>query len=303
MMTRTFLLPLLGFFFVLGLGGCREPEDSLDSASSPAVLRFTAIPDNDETLLRQRMAPLAEYLSKEMGVQFEYLHVTNYTAAVQALERGDAYMGWFGGLTGVQARRRTEGRAVAQGAEDTEFYSWFIAHKSAGLAPSPSEFPSGIRGKSLTFGSTQSTSGRLMPEFFIARNIEGKMKDIFSSVGYSGSHSNTIRAVKSGAYQVGCVNGSDWDRAVATGKQGDALGIWKTPTYFDYNWSVRGDLDEVYGEGFADRLQEALLKIDPLKDKTYARIMQAFTRSRFVEATNENYKAIETTAQELGLLR
>ncbi len=43
MMTRTFLLPLLGFFFVLGLGGCREPEDSLDSASSPAVLRFTAM--------------------------------------------------------------------------------------------------------------------------------------------------------------------------------------------------------------------------------------------------------------------
>ena len=301
-LTSSVLIAVL-YVLTLSIIGCGEPEAVERAIDSPEVIRFTAIPDNDETLLRQRLAPLADYLTEAMGVRFEYQHVTNYTAAVQSLDRGDAFLGWFGGLTGVQARQRTGGRAIAQGMEDTAFYSWFIAHKSSGLTSTASKFPSGIRGRTLTFGSSQSTSGRLMPEFFIRKNMDGDLSDVFKSVGYSGSHSNTIRAVQSGAYQVGCVNGADWDRQVAAGTEGDAVGIWKTPTYFDYNWSVRGDMDEVYGRGFADRLTKALLAIDPSSNKKHASIMKAFTRSKFVAAANEDYSAIKETAEKLGLLR
>ena len=30
--------------------------------------------------------------------------------------------------------------------------------------------------------------------------------------------------------------------------------IWQTPPYPDYNWTIRGDVDETFGEGFADRV-------------------------------------------------
>ena len=38
--------------------------------------------------------------------------------------------------------------------------------------------------------------------------------------------------------------------------------IWRTPFYADYNWTVRPDVDEMFGDGFTDRLQQALLAID-----------------------------------------
>jgi phosphonate transport system substrate-binding protein len=62
-------------------------------------------------------------------------------------------------------------------------------------------------------------------------------------------------------------------------------------------------MDEVYGRGFTDRLTKALLAIDPSSNKEYAAIMNAFARSKFVAAANEDYNAIKETAEKLGLLR
>ena len=269
----------------------------------PKVIRFTAIPDNDETMLRERMRPLAEHLSAKLGVKFEYFHVADYAASVKALQNGDAFLGWFGGLTGVQVRARTNGQAIAQGEEDKAFYSYLVAHKSTGLKEGTDKFPEDIKGKKFTFGSESSTSGRLMPEFYIRQHFKKAPKEIFSDVGFSGSHSITLRLVNAGTWEVGAVNGKDWEIAKEKGDVNDSVAIWKTPTYADYNWTVRGDIDKVYGDGFTKKIQDTLLAIDPAQNEEQAAIMKAFTRKRFIAASNSDYKAIEDTAKELGLLR
>ena len=48
---------------------------------------FTAIPDEDETRLRQRFDKVAVYLTKELGVKVRYIPVKSYAAAVTAFRR------------------------------------------------------------------------------------------------------------------------------------------------------------------------------------------------------------------------
>ena len=259
---------------------------------------FTAIPDQDETRLVERFTRVAEYLQVKLGVTVKYLPVKSYPAAVTAFTNNQVQLAWFGGFTGVQARRQVAGsEAIAQGAEDVAFKSFFIANSKTGLAPSK-EFPKAIAGKSFTFGSRASTSGRLMPEYFV-RNAFGRGPDeVFARVGFSGDHSRTIQLVQSGAYEVGALDYSVWELDKKAGKidAAQVTAIWETPTFPDYQWTVRGDVDRVYGEGFKAKLTAALLAIDD------PAILGQFARSKFIPAKNSDYGPIEEVGKVTNLL-
>lgn len=259
---------------------------------------FTAIPDQNEAELVRRFQQVADYLSGQLQVDVRYIPVKSYPAAITAFRNNQVQLAWFGGLSGVQARRAVPGsEAIAQGYEDQFFKSYFIAHKSAAIEAGE-DLPKAVAGRTFTFGSKGSTSGRLMPEFYIREAFGEAPEAVFSRVGFSGDHSRTIALVQSGAFEVGAVNYAVWDKAVANGDVDteQVSVIWTTPAYADYQWTVRGDIDRQFGTGFKDRLTQALLAID---DKA---ILDGFPRSGFVPANNDVYKAIEQTAQSIGLL-
>jgi len=262
------------------------------------TLVFTAIPDEDETRLVERFTQYAKYFEGKLGVPVRYLPVKSYPAAVTAFTNNQVQFAWFGGLTGVQARLAVPGsQALAQGAEDLEFKSYFIAHASTGLTRSK-DFPKGIEGKTFAFGARASTSGRLFPEHFIRQALGKDPDKAFARVGYSGDHSRTIQLVQSGAYQVGVLNHLVWEQEVKSGKvDTKAVSvIWETPTYPDYHWVARGDIDKTFGAGFVGRLQAALLGVDDPK------LLAIFDRTRFVPAKNDDYKVIEDVGKLTGLV-
>jgi phosphonate transport system substrate-binding protein len=259
---------------------------------------FTAIPDQDETRLRERFDKVAHYLHEQLGVEVKYVPVKSYAAAVTAFRNNQVQLAWFGGLSGVKARLLVPGsQAIAQGYEDQFFETYFIAHKSTGLTAGE-DFPGGIEGKTFTFGSKGSTSGRLMPEYRVREHFKKAPDAVFKRVGFSGDHSRTIALVQSGAYQVGAVNFKVWEKELEAGKvdETEVSVIWKTPTYPDYQWTIRGDVNATWGEGFSDRLKEALLGI------TDPDVLAAFPRKRFVPAENADYQPILDTAKAIGLL-
>ncbi|MDO0945900.1 MULTISPECIES: putative selenate ABC transporter substrate-binding protein [Chromohalobacter] len=271
---------------------------------STAVLadtfRFTAIPDEDQSRLEERFDKVAAYLENALGVEVEYVPVKSYGAAVSAFRNDQVQLAWFGGLTGVQARRLVPGsRAIAQGKEDAEFRTYFIANRDSEIDVQGDDLPKNVQGKAFTFGAKTSTSGRLMPEYFIREQFGAPPKSLFSRVGFSGDHSRTIALVESGAYDLGAVNFKVWDAAVADGRvDTDKVDvIWKTPTYPDYQWTLRGDADERYGAGFTGKVRKALL------DMTDPALLASFPRSGFIPADNDDYAPIEDVGEELGLLR
>ena len=268
------------------------------SVSAAETFVFTAIPDQDETRLRARFDQVATYLSDKLSVDVKYVPVKSYAAAVTAFKNDQVQLAWFGGLSGVRARQLVSGsEAIAQGYEDQYFVTYFIANTSTGLSFSQ-DFPRQIEGKTFTFGSKGSTSGRLMPEFHI-RNTFGKSPDeVFSRVGFSGDHSRTIALVQSGSFEVGALNFKVWEKESALGKIDPAKVnvIWATPTYPDYQWSIRGDVDKRFGDGFQAQVRDALLGLEDTA------ILEAFPRQSFVPATNDLYKPILDTAKSIGLI-
>ena len=266
--------------------------------ASAETFVFTAIPDEDETRLRARFQSVADYLAEELDVDVRFVPVKSYAAAVSAFRNDQVQLAWFGGLSGVQARARVPGsRALAQGAEDAEFVTYFIAHQSTGLAPD-SGLSDELRGKTLLFGSKGSTSGRLMPEYYLRKTFDAAPGEIFSRVGFSGNHSRTAALVASGAYDVGALNYTVWENEVEAGDidAGKVHIIYQTPPYPDYQWSARGDLDQRFGEGFTQRLQQALLNMDD------PALLESFPRSSFIPASNEDYDVIRQVAEEIGLI-
>ena len=267
-------------------------------AEEPKTLVFSAIPDQDESALKARFGKVADYLSKTLEVPVKYVPVKSYAAAVTGFRNDQLQLAWFGGLSGVKARLLTPGaQAIAQGEEDPQFHSYIIAHHSTGLTASD-DFPKGIEGKSFTFGSKGSTSGRLMPEYFIRQGLEKSPKVAFKTVGFSGNHSRTVTLVESGAYEVGAVNFKVWDKMVAEKKvdTSKVSAIWKTPAYPDYQWTIRGDVDAKWGEGFTEKVKQALLSMDDPE------LLAAFPRSSFISATNEDFLPVQETAKAIGLL-
>ena len=184
--------------------------------------------------MAERFAKVADYLQAKLGVPVRYVPVKSYPAAVTAFTNNQVQLAWFGGFTGVQARRAVPGsEAIAQGAEDVAFKSYIIANSKTGIAPSK-EIPKDIAGKTFTFGARASTSGRVMPEYFLRQANGGKSPDeVFSKVGFSGDHSRTIQLVQSGAFEVGVLDYSVWETEKKAGKVDETKVsvIWELPDF------------------------------------------------------------------------
>ncbi|MDY6797473.1 MAG: putative selenate ABC transporter substrate-binding protein [Pseudomonadota bacterium] len=269
------------------------------SAAQPFV--FTAIPDEDETKLVERFRGVADYLEAQLGVEVRYIPVKSYAAAVSAFRNNQVQLAWFGGLSGVQTRRLVPGsEALAQGKEDVAFHTYFIANTATGTEPVDTlgELEGKLDDLTFTFGSKGSTSGRLMPEYYLRETFGKAPEDIFARVGFSGNHTRTLRLVESGTYDMGALNFKVWDKELEAGNiDTDAVRIvWKTPAYPDYQWTIRGDVNERYGQGFKEKVRQALLKLEDPE------LLESFPRSGFIPASNKDYAPIEAVGEQIGIL-
>ena len=284
-MGRTILSASLFSLFCIGLSHAQQ-------------FRFTAIPDENTARLKQRFDKVAAYLSRELDIPVDYIPVKSYSASVVAFKNNEVQLAWFGGLSGVKARRAVKGAvAIAQGTEDMEFVTYFIANAGTRIGKS-NAFPTEVEGRTFTFGSKGSTSGRLMPEFFIRKHLGKPPLKVFKRVGFSGDHSKTLALVQSGSYEVGALNYKVWQNEMAAGNVDTSRVriIWETPPYPDYNWTIRGDVEEKFGEGLIEKVQRVFLD---MKDTD---LLGSFPRSGFIRADNAMYGPILDTAIELGII-
>ncbi len=299
-MTRRTLL--LGTGATLLLSACGGGGAA---GSDARQLGISAIPDQDPELLNRLYPAVAERFADATGLEVAYRPVTDYTAVVRAFEIGDIHLAWMGGLTGVQARERVPGAtAVAQRDIDADFRSLFIAHTDSGLRPFDQvDGLRGLAGHTLTFGSETSTSGRLMPQYFM-RQAGLEPRDLKGKPGFSGSHDATIELVAGGSFEAGAVNKQVWDATVAADDidLSKVVVLWRTPGYADYHWLARPDLDKTFGAGTQEKVLDLLLGLDR-QDAEDAELLGLFGAKSFVRTRNSAYDRIEDVARELGLLR
>ena len=275
---------------VAGLALCASAVTSF----AADVLRVSAIPDEAPTELLRKFKPLGAYLEQQTGMKVEFVPVADYPAVVEALATDRLDMAWLGGFTFVQVNLKT-GNAIplVQREQDAQFTSKFITSD-----PNVKSLAD-LKGKTFAFGSISSTSGSLMPRYFMLQdNI--KPESWFSRVAYSGAHDATAAWVQAGKVDAGVLNASVWDKLVTSGKvdTSKVKVFATTPAYFDYNWTVRGTLDPA----LAEKLKQAFLALDPA-NPAHKAILDLQAASRFIATKPENYKGIEDAARAADLLK
>src|SRR6266540_2316525 len=258
-------------------------------SEAQTTLKVSAIPDEAPTELQRKFAPLGKYLEAHIGMPVEFIPVTDYAATVEGLAAKKLDMVWYGGFTFVQARIRTNGTAIplVQRAEDEKFQSVFITQPNSGI-----NSLADLKGKTFTFGSPSSTSGHLMPRWFLLQQGIDPDKD-FKRVAFSGAHDATALQLAGGKVDAGAMNISVWHKMLEEKKldPSQIKVFYTTPPYYDYNWTVCGDLDPA----LVQKLQDAFLGLDPTQPAHKA-ILDLQRASKFIPTTPENYKSIEQAA-------
>ncbi|MEK6665254.1 MAG: putative selenate ABC transporter substrate-binding protein [candidate division NC10 bacterium] len=266
------------------------------AADVPDVLKVSAIPDENPNELLRIYTPFALYLAKELRMKVHFTPVVDYAATVEGLAARKLDLVWYGGFTSVQAVRRTNGtaRRLVLRQEDAEFKSVFIARPGSGI-----NSLAGLKGKTFSFGSVGSTSGHLMPRFFVLKAGLNPERD-FKQMAYSGAHDATALWVESGKVDAGALNFLVWDKLVQT-KKVDLSKVnvfWTTPPYVDYVWTARGDLDK----GLQEKIAAAFLKLD-YANPDHKQLLDLHRTRKYIKAIDEDWKGIEEAAMAAGLLK
>ena len=277
---------------------CLSATLALTSTSVVAqskILRVSAIPDEAPTELQRKFAPLGRYLEREVDMQVSFVPVSDYAAVVESLNTKKLDLAWLGGFTYVQAKIMSKGAVVplVQRAEDAVFLSRFITANPA------IKTLADLKGKTFAFGSPSSTSGHLMPRFFMMKAGVNPDKDL-KNIAFSGAHDATVAFVAAGKSDAGVLNASVWDKLVEEKKvdTGKVRVFDTTPPYFDYNWTVRGDMDPVLRK----KITDAFLKLDPANPQ-HKEIMALQRASKFIPTQASNYDGIEQAGISAGLLK
>jgi phosphonate transport system substrate-binding protein len=266
------------------------------TAAATPQLRISAIPDEAPTELIRKFKPLAAYLAKEIGMPVKFIPIINYVATVEALAAGKVDLVWYGGFTHVQARIRTKGNAVplVMRHRDLKFKSKFIAATNSGINNLKD-----LKGKTFAFGSVSSTSGHLMPRYFLKRAGIVPEKD-FAKFSFSGSHDATAKWVEAGKVKAGAMNEAVWNKLVKSGKVNTkkVRVFYTTPGYVDYNWTARADLPREV----LSKIASAFLKLNHANPE-HRKILSLQRAEGYVLAFESDFKGIESAARAAGLLK
>lgn len=272
------------------------PLQAQSQAQAKDILRITTIPEEAASEQIRKFTPLAKYLEKRLGMKVEFRPVADYPAAVEALVNKQIDLAWLGGLTFVQADIRSGGKVVPilQREEDTKFRSVFISQTNSGIKKL-----SDLKGKTLTFGSSSSTSGHLMPRSYMLEAGLNPEKDL-SRVAYSGAHDASIAAVVSGRVDAAAVDMTVWQKFVES-KRVDITKVnafYGTPTFFNYNWTIHQDM----APELRKKIEKAFLDLSDATPEG-KEVLSLARATRFIPTKAENYKGMEKAARSAGLVK
>jgi phosphonate transport system substrate-binding protein len=173
---------------------------------------------------------LIEIVNKLTGYKINFIKVTDYNAAVEAMRADRAQIAWYGGKTYIKAAELANAEAFAAGVrpgeKDAGYFAYFVVKKDSDIK----KF-SDVKGKVLSLNSIGSTSGDLIPQVELVKiNLSTTNKDDFKSVFYAGSHDACLLAVLNNQADVCGMSSRNFEARLAdnTFKENDVRIIHKS---------------------------------------------------------------------------
>ncbi len=251
------------------------------------------IPTTDPSRMLRDAEPLVARLEKATGRKVILTIPQSYAAVVEALVQGQVDVAHLGGFTFVQASKRAAAVPLVQRERDREFHSKFVT------ARDDVRTLADLKGKRFAFGDVNSTSGHLMPAYFMRK--EGVDAAVVEQAIYTGGHDATAFAVAERRVDAGALDEAVWERLVSQGKVDPAKVrvFWTTPSFADYVWVARKDMDP----SVAKKVAEAFLTLDESRPEDRPILELLSARGRYVRVDVSAYGPLRDAAIREGLLK
>jgi phosphonate transport system substrate-binding protein len=274
-------------FLLTSITGCTNKRNET------ATLRLSMIPTTDPGKIIRESKPFIDYLEKETGTKVELTVPTNYAAVVEAVANDQVDIAYFGGFTFVQASARSGAVPLVQRERDQAFHSLFITQPDSTIHSLMD-----LKGRSFAFGDVNSTSGHLMPAYYM--HAQGVDQTVIDKAIYTGGHDATALAVANKKVDAGAMDELVLTRMIKEGKlaESQVRVFYTTPPFFDYVWAARKGLDPATAKAFAS----AMLKLDSANLEHKA-VLQLLNASKYVPAEDASYDILRQAAKEAGLLK
>lgn len=166
-------------------------------AKAPEVINFGVIATDNTNFLKDQFQPLADAMSKSTGYKVKLYLASDYTGAIEAMRFGKVDIGWFGNKSAISAVDRANAEVfckISNKDNSDGYHSHLIVHADSPINSLDDML--NARGK-YTFGNgdPQSTSGNLIPAYYVfAKNKIDPVK-FFKQVRMSNHETNALAVV------------------------------------------------------------------------------------------------------------
>lgn len=257
------------------------------------TLRIGLLPDRNEVEATEKYSLLFNRLAENLGIPYEIIFPQSYDAFLQLFIEGKIDLAFFGAVTFLKANKEVGAIPIVLRDIDMEFKSYFIARNGVDGVELTD-----FAGKRFAFGSKLSTSGHLMPRYFMKSNSI-MVEEFFSAVSYSNSHTDTIRLIQEGKADVGAVNSVVYDDLLKLGKidHGKVRIVSITPAYIDYVWAVQKQMDP----SLISMIRDTFTSLVPFKSED-GKILGNAGANHFYPADISDFETLVKIAKAQGVL-
>jgi phosphonate transport system substrate-binding protein len=282
------------------IAGCGEKQsaapaagptttDEPDRSGWPEKVRFGLVPSEGGADIVERMKPLVDHLSRELGIPVEAFSASEYQGVVTAMQNKQVDIAYFGPQSYVVAHRIAGAQAIAKElseAGSTGYHAILVVHKDTGW-----KTLADLKGKKLAFVSPMSTSGYLVPSVALEEQLGMAPEAYFSEIVFTGSHGSSVQRVVNKDVDVAATNDMDLNSMVLAGQvsMDPLVEVWRSDLIPGSPMAVRRDLPE----SFKLAAQRAFISFSK-ETEALARM----GRVGFVEARDEEYDLVRLMDQK-----
>ena len=256
--------------------------------SNPDVLRVAILPDENASELIKQNKKLQLYLENRLDKKIELVVTTDYSSMIEAMRFGRLELAYFGALSYVMAKERSEIEAfAAQMKKGSIMYHGVIIVNKDSMISNILD----VKGMTMAYGDPASTSSHLIPRAHLLTNAKLDIDD-YKAV-YLGSHDAVALNVQNGNADAGGLSKKIFEHLVERGLISlDKVQVIAISNPFpNYPWTMQSSLDPE----LKDKIKQAFYDLDDPE------ITKPLKADGFMPVTDADYDVVRTTRTLLSM--
>ena len=262
--------------------------DTTQVRKSP--LNFSLVPMKNVDQQFKEMSPLFDLLEEKLNRPIHTIRSKSYHVVIEGILSKKIDFAIFGPASYAKAKARDNGiEAFASFSrkkgfltpQGSYYYSVLLTLKDMGFNTLEN-----LEGKKVAFTDPSSTSGSVIPNMAVSKQIGKPLKDFFNSLIYTGSHDRSIQAVIRKQVDGAFVSSVRIDEAIFNGtlSSDNVKILWQSqPIHFD---------PFVFSAGVDDTLKMKIKSVMFSSAPQVKQMLKNMGMVDIVEVTDENYRPI-----------